>query len=168
MRLTLKFNPPPAAEPDFALFVFSNDDTGDGVMYLYKTLALAKHGWYNHAKVGYYSRENGSIYLAKILRKFDGEWFTLFDVPKGTKRADLPWYGDVRYGWRKTPSRRAKPMTNEEYAEWRLAVYKEQQETKLIDTYVGSGLTYMKARYGDVMPPAATYAEGGLIPVAAP
>lgn len=118
--MTLKFTPPKATGR-YALFVDYGNDRG-----LFKTfdeLGSAKLSWRHHA----------SYDAAKILELVEGEWFTLFDIPAKTEYANLPWVKDVNQSWRAhyRTTKRAVPMTRDEYAEWRLAVERERVQSKL-------------------------------------
>jgi hypothetical protein len=89
-----------------------------GQFKVYDTLSAAKQriswdrGWHKPA--------------AQILEMVNGNWYVLYDVPEDTAYADLPWVKLVGHGWRRDGYERAVPMTRNEYAEWRVAVEREQ------------------------------------------
>lgn len=140
----LKFEFPPMRQamnlPRYACFVNSSQPQ------------FTTHGDLGSAKNAFYNRAGGgptcgsTRWDGQILELVDGVWFTLHAVTKGTVFRDLPWVKkiiDSTYvenpayvSFRETPNERqmivkeyiryeAKPMTREEYAEWRLAVYRE-------------------------------------------
>jgi hypothetical protein len=116
--MTLKFVPPKLVAR-YALFVDHGNESGS--FKVYHDLGHAKNAWHH----------NGRYYNAKILEYVDGEWYVLFDVPKGVENP--PWYKEVTRGWRYDWStyKTARPMTREEYAEWRLAVERERMSKEL-------------------------------------
>lgn len=65
---------------------------------------------------------NGTV--VHILERVGGDWFVLFRVISGVERSALPWYKEST-SWR-TNGFTAKPMTRDEYAEWRLSVERER------------------------------------------
>lgn len=116
--MTLKFNPPKQVAR-YALFV--DHANNRGTFKIYNDLGHAKNayhfaGTYNSA--------------SKILENVDGEWYVLFDIPAGTDYKDLPWVKETsRYDWYtrgEKKSKRATPMTREEYADWRVKVERER------------------------------------------
>jgi len=115
--MSLRFVPPKQVAR-YALFV--DHGNGKGFFKPYNELGHAKLGYYHH----------GRHYDSKILETVAGEWYTLFEIPAGTERSQLPWVGDVQQGWRNNWGRirRAVPMTREEYAEWRIRVERERIE----------------------------------------
>jgi hypothetical protein len=117
--MTLKFNPPKQVAR-YALFV--DHGQGRGAFKIYNDLGSVKNA-YRFAGHGRYD--------VKILENVAGEWYTLFDIPKGTAYADLPWVKEVRTGgwYANRLVKRAVPMTREEYAEWRLQVERERIES---------------------------------------
>ena len=113
--MSLKFTPPKQVAK-YALFVDKGD--GRGHFKVYNDLGYAKSSYHHWGKRA-----------AKILENVDGEWYVLFDIPKGTEYKNLPWVKETesRYYYsrgQKTP--RAVPMTREEYAEWRIKVEYEK------------------------------------------
>jgi hypothetical protein len=110
--MTLKFTPPENSAR-YALSIGKFFKT-------YDELSRAKIAWHSH---GRYTTE-----VARILEMVDGSWFTLYTVQPGTSAIDLPWYAEV-YGYVRgigyRDRRRSKPMTADEYADWRLRVDRE-------------------------------------------
>lgn len=109
--MTLKFIPPPQAAR-YALSI-------GGSFHIYNDIARAKIAWWNHGRW----RTSTSAY---ILENVEGSWFVLYEIPPNT--TEPPWYKDVStyrsgYGWRDT--KRARPMSREEYATWRVQVDRE-------------------------------------------
>jgi hypothetical protein len=111
-----------------------------------RQLGAAKQTAYNRAGIyGYYwgskrdeQQTNNRIVITELV---DGEWYVLFDVPKGTKFKDLPWVkntGPKRWDWQanrfvvreEDAEFKAVPMTRDEYAEWRVAVDREQRNER--------------------------------------
>jgi hypothetical protein len=110
--MTLRFDPPKQA----------------GRYALYVEGAGAKNGFrvydeLGHAKNAYHFRSHRGA--AKILENVDGKWYVLFDIPKGLSYKELPWVKEI-VGWYDRGRKVAKPMTRDEYAEWRLAVERER------------------------------------------
>jgi len=110
--LSLKFTPP-TNSARYGLHVEGRE------FRTYNSLAIAKQAWYNRTWRG------GRA--AKIVELINGEWFVLYNIPKMEGHQDRrpPWvtnpYPD--YSWGKYA---ARPMTNDEYAEFRLKVQLEQ------------------------------------------
>lgn len=115
--MTLKFTPPRLVNR-YALFV--DYGNGNGSLKLYGDLGGAKNAWYHQG------RRSDS----KILENVSGDWYVLFDIPAGTDRNNPPWYKEIsKYSWRnrgESTYTAAKPMTRDEYAEWRIAVEHER------------------------------------------
>jgi hypothetical protein len=114
--MTLRFDPPPNQAMRYALWVDQTDQYFNGPVFrTYRRLGDAKNGY--HSVWG--------DKAAKILENVNGAWYVLFDIPKGTKPADVPWRRMVHtyYGERN----KAVPMTRDEYAAFRLAVADEEQ-----------------------------------------
>ena len=117
-EMTLKFTPPKLANR-YALFVEHDNDRG--TFKVYKDLGSVKNAWYHSA---------GRYNASKILELVDGDWYVLYDIPKGTERRDTPWYQETTrydyYGRGNTTAKRAKSMTRDEYADWRVKVEREK------------------------------------------
>jgi hypothetical protein len=113
--MTLKFNPPKHLGR-YALFVEYGDDRGK--LYQHDDLGSAKNSYHAH---GHHNN-------AKILENVGGQWYVLFDIPKGTDYKDLPWVKEVTIGgwYSNRTGHRARPMTRDEYAEWRIQVERER------------------------------------------
>lgn len=113
--MTLKFTPPKTVAK-YALFT-ETPVSGKTTFKSYDDLGSAKNAY--HAKYGV---------NAKILESVDGEWYVLHNIPTGTRYENLPWVKEVESGWRTDyrKTKRAKPMSREEYAEWRLSVERER------------------------------------------
>lgn len=113
--MALKFVPPKELAR-YAMFV--DYGNGKGRFKPYDDLGSAKNAW--HHVSGRYS--------GKILEFVDGDWYTLYDIPAGTTYKNLPWVKEVEAGGWHNPYKdnRAKPMTREEYAEWRIKVEYER------------------------------------------
>lgn len=133
--MTLKFIPPkPIGQ--YALYV--EGSYGPATFKIYSNLGDLKNAFYN--RVGFVWRENTTCANAKVLEMVHGEWYVLFDVPKGTKKEDIPWmktsYKKYQYGhWREvSPTEEgaykriaSRPMTREEYADFRVKVELERR-----------------------------------------
>lgn len=175
--MTLKFTPPPAAVPDFALFVFR--DERNGTLRQYHDLGRAKIAWHDHC---------GGYGKALILQRIDGEYYILHEIPAGTTREQLPWYHSVTKHGRYVPSTHdfepdtvvfeRKPLGREEYADWRLKVYREQlaeAERKRRNIHAAeqleasmSAVDRVMAEASNVGPTPANYLGGGKVPFARP
>lgn len=133
--MTLKFIPPkPVGQ--YALYI--EREYGPAVFKVYSDLGPLKNAFYN--RVGYNYKENATRVNAKVLEMVHGEWYVLFDVPKGTKKEDIPWmrvrHVTHRYGYWKEVKEgtegafkriNSRPMTREEYADWRIKVELERR-----------------------------------------
>lgn len=115
--MTLRFEPPPGETMRWALYV-----NHDGDRY-FSGSAFRTYRRLGDAKTAYHSVYGSKG--AKILENVNGRWYTLYDVAPGTKPDDLPWYRKVHtyYGERNRPV----PMTRDEYADFRLAVEREER-----------------------------------------
>jgi hypothetical protein len=114
--MSLRFDPPKQVAR-YALFV--DHGNGKGFFKTYNELGFAKMALGHH--------NYGMSHDAKILENVEGQWYVLFDVPARTPSNNLPWK-KVRTSWRwhNSESKVSKPMTRDEYAEWRLAVERER------------------------------------------
>jgi hypothetical protein len=112
--MSLRFDPPKQVAR-YALFV--DHGNGKGFFKTYNELGFAKMALGHH--------NYGMSHDAKILENVEGQWYVLFDIKKGTERTALPWYKEMT-GWYSRGRKVAKPMTRDEYAEWRLAVERER------------------------------------------
>jgi hypothetical protein len=116
--MTLKFVPP-KGQNRYAIFSYAdNVDRGD--FKAYNDLGIAKvvaGRWVRHSNV-------------KILENVDGDWYQLYDVRQGTMYKELPWVKNVKSWYSSYDRYRAKPMTRDEYAEWRLKVERERIENR--------------------------------------
>lgn len=121
--MSLRFVPPKQVAR-YALFI--DHGNGNGFFKTYNDVG--------HAKSAYRFRNWSGRNAAKILEMVDGEWYTLFDIPAGTDRSNLPWVKEVtRHDWytnRDQTRKKAVPMTREEYAEWRVKVERERWEAE--------------------------------------
>lgn len=108
--MSLKFVPPKAATR-YAIFVNRNKP----VFKAYNNLGHAKLSWRHGAR---------GRFDAKLLENIDGEWYVLFDIPKGTSTA--PWTKKTKRRWTSYEFNVAVPMSRDEYAEWRLKVERER------------------------------------------
>jgi hypothetical protein len=124
---TLKFTPPPA-QGRYALFVGESDD--NGTLRVYNDLGHAKNAVHHtyRAKV------------AKILERVGDAWYVLYEVPEGatgygSDKSSLPWYKELYWTYGERKKKVAKPMTREEYAEWRLKVAEEQRAEKSLYSF---------------------------------
>lgn len=114
--MSLKFNPPKQVAR-YALFI--DHGNGKGFFKTYNELGSAKMA------LGH--RNYGMRNDAKILENVEGQWYVLFDIKKGTDRDNLPWKkARTSWRWRNSESKVSKPMTRDEYAEWRLKVERER------------------------------------------
>lgn len=119
MKEAVKFDPP-ADTARYAVY-FESGNRFEVV----SSLAVAKikfHGW-------------GRPRKGKILENVGGEWFILFEIEAADTTRDLPWYKEVkrwrnrywntelgRYDAGYQTMKIARPMTRDEYAEWRVNV----------------------------------------------
>ena len=152
----LKFKPPSVdmqmphpRTPKYASYVAS---PYSHTMNTHSSIGSVKLSIYNRA--GSYGTDG--YYESFLLELVDGEWYVLYHVEKGTKHDELPWmyplevveyklrpmtqqeldarpsymrgpgYTTDKYDRRVTTVRRNRPMTREEYAEWRVAVDRER------------------------------------------
>lgn len=124
--MSLKFNPP-VQVARYAIFI--DHGNGRGYFKSFDELGYAKLSFYRKNNLDY---ERIAQYDGKILENIGGDWYVLFDVKAGTTLDDLPWYKEVRNGgyWSSRTSKRARPMTREEYADFRVKVAREQWETE--------------------------------------
>lgn len=124
--MTLKFNPPRTVAK-YALFV--DKGNGKGTFKAFDDLGWAKLSWRYNTYANY---SDGSQYDAKIVENVDGEWYVLFDIPKGTSYKNRPWAKEAvsRWSGKSYGYTRAVPMSKEEYADFRVAVAREQWETE--------------------------------------
>jgi hypothetical protein len=113
--MALKFVPPKEVNR-YALFV--DYGNGRGSLKAYNNLGSAKGAWQ--------SAQRHTHYDSKILENVEGTWYVLYDIPKDVNRA--PWYKEVeRGGWRSSYKQWVpKPMTRDEYADWRVKVEHER------------------------------------------
>lgn len=105
--------------------VFLDHGNGRGFFRTYDSIGPAKYAFRIHNGPHRWGRPGGTSYPGKILELVDGDWFTLYDVPKGIEH--LPWEKDLgqngnwyRSGWHTVP------MSREEYGEWRARVERER------------------------------------------
>src|ERR1700754_2226885 len=114
--MSLKFNPPQKVAR-YALFI--DHGNGRGFFKTYNEVGFAKMA---HAHRNYRVRND-----AKILENVDGDWYVLYEVKAGTERENLPWMKEQN-DWRhyRQGIKVAKPMTRDEYAEWRVQVERER------------------------------------------
>lgn len=120
--MSLRFTPPKVMGK-YALFV---DSSYRPFFKVYNELGSAKLAARARA-LPYYTSRGPIRNNAKILEMIDGEWWVLYDIKAGD--ADLPWigeytthFGNKRYG--------ARPLTREDYAEFRAKVALEQYQEK--------------------------------------
>lgn len=119
--MTLRFVPPPEVDK-YGVYI-----EGRGLT-IHGTIGGAK-GRIRNATGGWSAKHNAEYRGALLLKNIDGDWFILYDVKKGEQ---YPWIKEVKsYSWpnwgKSTTEKRAVPMTNEEYAEWRLKVEEERR-----------------------------------------
>lgn len=116
---------PPKLLAKYAVFI--DHGNGRGFFRTYDLIGSAKYSFRNHNGPSRWGSSGGTHYPGKILELIDGEWFVLYDVPKGTEH--LPWEKDFgsdsqwytrRTGWHTVP------MTREEYGDWRAKVERER------------------------------------------
>ena len=150
--MSLKFNPPREEQkklPRYASYAA-------GVMKTHSSIGHAKNSLNNRMWSWTGSRENGDrqrvTTYAALLENVNGQWYTLYDIPEGTTRENLPWMKEYYYDGYGTWSlvtdyhksskyyqdkfssgqyrvmKRPASMTRDEYVEWRLAVAREQWE----------------------------------------
>lgn len=116
---------PPKLLAKYAVFI--DHGNGRGFFRTYDLLGSAKYSFRIHNGPHRWGRNSITFNPGKILELIDGEWFALYDVPKGTEH--LPWekdfgtgvgYARWRTGWHTVP------MSREEYGEWRARVERER------------------------------------------
>ena len=131
--MTLKFEPPKENSEQFKYATYVE---GYGGFRVHRSLGAAKQVFQGRA--GAYGRSHPNRLAFKILHLVDGNWYVLYDIPAGTKKEDLPWFKEVtdyRYEravsgeWKRveTTSKVAKPISREEYADFRVAVELERR-----------------------------------------
>lgn len=143
----LKFVPPKEDEkkvPRYASY-------GKGQMKLHSSVGHAKQSLANRVTylddsdkgLAYYNRKR-LWHECFILELVDGEWFTLYHVEEGTEPNNLPWmkqywtvlrWNGSKY-WEKPTyypdeeirtDYESRPMTKDEYADWRVRVELERR-----------------------------------------
>lgn len=126
--MALKFVPPPNQALRFAVYR-APATTGVGLSSLLESLhdkgTFVQYATLGSAKSAYYRRFGGSRAAAeiKILELIDGDWYVLHTVPPRTTRKNLPWMKPSYYSYEGV---KARPMTRDEYAAFRLSVERER------------------------------------------
>ncbi len=126
--MTLKFNPPRTIAK-YALFVDRGHNKG--TFKSFDKVEWAKLSWKHHTYADY---GNGSDHDAKILENIDGNWYVLYDIPKGTAYTNRPWAKEAVSRWGRKPLGYtvAVAMSKEDYAEFRVKVAREQWQEELV------------------------------------
>ena len=123
--MMLRFTPPKQVAR-YAAFI--DHGNGRGFFKTYDEVGPAKVALRMQLAFGSWRDTNLAQYNAKLLEMIDGEWFTLYDIPKGTTR--LPWEKEVEtysaYHGRFSKRWQAVPMTRDEYGEFRAKVERER------------------------------------------
>lgn len=129
--MTLKFLVPPAEQHNYGVW------TKGGGFRAYRNLGAAKQSLMARSGLFYPSINDKTKYGSAVITQLvEGEWYVLFDVPEGTAYNNLPWVKEEQKyeGYdRETHTSKyravynARPMTREEYAEWRVAVELERR-----------------------------------------
>jgi hypothetical protein len=128
----LKFIPPKEEGSSFPRYA----SYASGELKTHRTLSGARNSLNNRAK-----RSSGWK-QGFILESVDGEWYVLYHVPEGARYEDLPWvhkrWKHRLYKWyyytepsslslgSYTVEHYSRPMTTDEYVQWRLAVERER------------------------------------------
>jgi hypothetical protein len=136
----LKFTPPKKIGA-YALYVESN--YGSHFFRTYNDLGHLKNAFYHHTNMYLNFSDSATSNNAKILEMVDGDWYVLYEVPKGTKRDDIPWmrkqyraldyayygrlYDEKPEGVNSDEVVRSKPMPIEDYVKFRIAVHEERR-----------------------------------------
>lgn len=120
--MSLRFTPPKLMGR-YALFV--DWENNNGFFKVYNNLGAVKGAARHHTL--HWGRT--TQHAAKILEMIDGAWWVLYDIPKGTEV--FPWYKDVEvwsgsYSGGYNTVKKARPLTADEYAEFRVKVAREQ------------------------------------------
>lgn len=127
--MTLHFVPPKDKTLRFALStaqVYTSESLSEVLnsrptFRQYVTLGAAKLAYHHR-----YGGSRGGINAeARILELIDGEWYTLFVIRPHTPYEKLPWVTKVHDYYSSRTYPRAKGMSREAYAEFRLAVERE-------------------------------------------
>jgi hypothetical protein len=127
-RKSLKFTVPPREQYKYGVW------TNYGGFKTHRSLGAAKQSAQSRGQM--WGRQGSMRSAAVITELIDGEWYILFEVPEGTTYNDLPWvkeeqkydgYDSATYRAKYRTVHRARPMTREEYAEWRVAVELEKR-----------------------------------------
>jgi hypothetical protein len=115
--MTLKVTPPKAVGR-YALLV--EYDNSNAFFKTYDDLGSAKNSFH-------YRRYYGMT-VGYILENVDGDWYALYKITPENVKDHAPWQKETTSGgWRSSYTIwRAKPMTRDEYAEWRVAVERER------------------------------------------
>lgn len=120
----LKFVPPKLIAK-FAVFL--DHGNGRGFFRTYDQVGSAKTSFRNHNGPSRWGRGGVTFHPGKILELIDGEWYTLYDVPKGTEH--LPWeknFGSESHYYSRRTGWHAVPMSREDYGDWRARVERER------------------------------------------
>jgi len=83
------------------------------------------YGDIGHAKNAYHAHGMWADGQCFILERVEDSWYILYTIEGRTQYPNLPWVSKAS-GYYANPDPRARPMTRDEYAEWRLAVERER------------------------------------------
>lgn len=130
--MTLKFLVPPTEQYNFGVW------TEGGGFRAHRNSGSAKQSAMARTGLHPWNRTTGTTYSRVVITQLvNGEWYTVYDVPKGTVYNGLPWIKEekIHKGYEGAPSykpiystvHRSRPMDKEEYAEWRIAVELERR-----------------------------------------
>lgn len=113
--MTLRFILPPAQAN---VGRYSTYDTPSGLV-IHGSLGAAKNALRGRS----WDAGGVSARDSYILENVGGEWFILYAAKKGQR---FPWLREVTDWFGSTGRLRARQMTNDEYANWRLQVERER------------------------------------------
>jgi hypothetical protein len=140
----LKFTPPVGRKKDLPKYMSYVPGGIDCVARLHHAIGDAKNSVRNRA--WQYRGGEPAFKESYILEMVEGEWFVLYYIPDGTTESTLPWKTEVTYAsyrrnpdyvsYTETPNESTfvrdektvmvtRPMTADEYADWRVAVDRE-------------------------------------------
>lgn len=114
----LRYDPPPNVGR-YAVVVdkgwYTSFTIMNGLGHAKSSLRHAVWAWYG---------ASSAIKGGRILEMVNGQWYTLYEVHKGD--TELPWIVKIYDQQGKVLGTSAKPMTREEYADFRVRVFAEQ------------------------------------------
>lgn len=151
--MSLKFVPPKEEAKAFPRYA----SYGAGQLKTHRTLSGARNSLTNRtAPYGWVWKDDATWKQGFILENVNGEWYTLYHVPEGAKKNELPWmhkrWVHKKYEWTYVdePSGRnlddyrveyfSRPMSTDEYVAWRLKVEHERLGLLTTTTLTGKAV----------------------------